>query len=31
MDLRASLEDMQKAKDDIMLNIAGSYLEILFC
>jgi len=30
MDLRASLEDMQKAKDDIMLNIAGSYLEILF-
>jgi outer membrane protein len=30
MDLRASLEDMQKAKDDIMLNIAASYLEILF-
>jgi len=30
MDLRASLEDMQKAKDDIMLNIAAAYLEILF-
>ncbi|MDP3432130.1 MAG: TolC family protein [Bacteroidota bacterium] len=30
MDLRASLEEMQKAKDDIMLNIAASYLEILF-
>ena len=30
MDLRASLEDMRKAKDDIMLNIAASYLEILF-
>jgi len=30
MDLRASLEDMQKAKNDIMLNIAASYLEILF-
>jgi outer membrane protein len=30
MDLRASLEDMQKAKDDMMLNIAASYLEILF-
>jgi len=30
MDLRASLENMQKAKDDIMLNIAASYLEILF-
>jgi len=30
MDLRASLEDMQKAKDDLMLNIAASYLEILF-
>jgi outer membrane protein len=30
MDLRASLEDMKKAKDDIMLNIAASYLEILF-
>ena len=30
MDFRASLEDMQKAKDDIMLNIAAAYLEILF-
>jgi outer membrane protein len=30
MDLRASLEDMKKAKDDIMLNIAAAYLEILF-
>ncbi len=30
MDLRASLEDMQKAKDDMMLNIAAAYLEILF-
>lgn len=30
MDLRASLEEMQKAKDDITLNIAASYLEILF-
>ncbi|HET6556217.1 MAG TPA: TolC family protein [Prolixibacteraceae bacterium] len=30
MDLRASMEDMRKAKDDIMLNIAAAYLEILF-
>ena len=30
MDLRSTLEDMKKAKDDIMLNIAASYLEILF-
>jgi outer membrane protein len=30
MNLRASLEDMRKAKDDIMLNIAAAYLEILF-
>jgi outer membrane protein len=30
MDLRANLEEMQKAKDDIMLNIAAAYLEILF-
>lgn len=30
MNLRASIEDMQKAKDDIMLNIAAEYLEILF-
>ncbi len=28
--LRASLEDLQKAKDDIVLNIAAAYLEILF-
>jgi len=30
MNLHATLEDMQKAKDDMMLNIAASYLEILF-
>ncbi len=30
MDLRASLEDLQKAKDDMMLNIAAAYLEVLF-
>lgn len=30
MDLKASLEDMRKAKDDVMLNIAAAYLEILF-
>jgi outer membrane protein len=30
MDLRATLEDLKKGKDDIMLNIAASYLEILF-
>jgi len=30
MDLRATLEDLHKAKDDMMLNIAASYLEILF-
>lgn len=30
LDLRATLEDLQKAKDDIMLNITASYLEILF-
>jgi len=30
MDLQASLQDMQKAKDDMMLNIAAAYLEILF-
>lgn len=29
-DLQASLQDLQKAKDDIMLNIAAAYLEILF-
>jgi len=30
MDLQASLQDMEKAKDDMMLNIAAAYLEILF-
>jgi outer membrane protein len=30
MDLRASLEETNKAKDDMMLNIAAAYLEILF-
>ncbi|MDX9882765.1 MAG: TolC family protein [Prolixibacteraceae bacterium] len=30
LDLKASMEDLQKAKDDIMLNIAAAYLEILF-
>ena len=30
LDLKASIEDLQKAKDDIMLNIAAAYLEILF-
>ncbi len=30
MDLRASLEETQKTKDDMMLNIAAAYLEILF-
>jgi outer membrane protein len=29
-DLQATLKDLQKAKDDIMLSIARSYLEILF-
>lgn len=29
-DLQASLQDMQKAKDDLVLNIAASYLNILF-
>lgn len=28
--LKASLEELQKAKDDIALNIASAYLEILF-
>jgi outer membrane protein len=28
--LKASLEDMQKAKDDIILNVAAAYLQILF-
>jgi outer membrane protein len=30
MDLQASLQDILKAKDDMMLNIAAAYLEILF-
>jgi outer membrane protein len=30
LDLQATLKDLQKAKDDIMLNIAGMYLQILF-
>ena len=30
LDLQATLQDLQKAKDDIMLGIAASYLEILF-
>ncbi|MFA5329207.1 MAG: TolC family protein [Prolixibacteraceae bacterium] len=29
-DLKASLADMEKAKSDMMLNVAASYLEILF-
>lgn len=30
LDLQAAIHDMQKTKDDIVLNIAASYLEILF-
>lgn len=30
LDLQATIQDLQKAKDDITLNIAASYLEILF-
>jgi outer membrane protein len=30
LDLQASLQDLQKTKDDITLSIAASYLEILF-
>jgi len=30
LDLQATLKDLQKAKDDMMLNIAGLYLQILF-
>jgi outer membrane protein len=30
LDLQASIQDLQKAKDDLILNIAASYLEILF-
>jgi outer membrane protein len=29
-ELKSSLEDLQKAKDDVTLNIASAYLEILF-
>ncbi len=30
LDLQATLKDLKKAKDDMMLNIAGMYLQILF-
>jgi outer membrane protein len=30
LDLKAAIQDYQKAKDDLMLNIAAMYLEILF-
>jgi len=30
LDLQATIQDLQKAKDDITLNVAASYLEILF-
>lgn len=30
LDLQATFKDLQKAKDDMMLNIAGMYLQILF-
>jgi len=30
LDLKASLEDLAKAKDDLSLNIASTFLEILF-
>ncbi len=30
LDLQATIQDLQKAKDDIMLSISASYLEILF-
>lgn len=30
LDLQAAVHDMQKTKDDMVLNIAASYLEILF-
>ena len=29
-DLKAGLQDMQKAKDDIIMSVAASYLQILF-
>ncbi|MGE4587709.1 MAG: TolC family protein [Mangrovibacterium sp.] len=28
--LRASLEDLQKAKDDVILNVTAAYLQVLF-
>ena len=30
LDLQASIQDLQKAKDDLVLNLAAMYLEILF-
>ncbi len=30
LDLQATMQDLQKAKDDLILNVAASYLEILF-
>ncbi|MBN2636091.1 MAG: TolC family protein [Prolixibacteraceae bacterium] len=30
LDFQATLQDLQKAKDNIMLSIAGAYMEILF-
>jgi outer membrane protein len=30
LDLRATVQELQKAKDDLVLNIAAMYLEILF-
>jgi len=30
LNLQAAMKDLEKAKDDMMLSIAGSYLEILF-
>jgi len=30
LDLEASLQELEKARDDVILNIAASYLEILF-
>ena len=30
LDLQASIRDLEKAKDDLVLNLAAMYLEILF-
>ncbi len=30
LDLQATMSDLEKAKDDLVLNVAASYLEILF-